>query len=156
MVTVTDRISTEHGQLNDDDTESIQNKRRNMEMISKLQTFYIEYLAENVEMYGSTFFNVKVLEPEMREYTVSLMMQIGVNLKFVYFCNEQNRVIHKFGIHRIRNLICSVPDNEMSFEIESDREDDPSTRYRLWAEKIEQISIVLSNYILECRREQKL
>ena len=148
-------ISNKNDQLNED-TETIQSKKVNTQIIAKLQTFYIQYLAENVEMFGSTFFNILIIEPELREYTLSLMMQFGINWEFVYFCNEKNRVINKFRIHHIHNVVCSVPDNEITFEIESDREDEPPTKYILRSENIEQISIVLSNRILESRRERKL
>ena len=128
-------------------------KKRITEIITNLQIEYIEYLALNVEMYGTSFFNVYVIEPEWREYTLSSMVQFAVNRENLYLCNERNRILHKYGLHHVENVMCFEEQNEIRFEIKADSEGEEATKYRLQTEKVDQMVSALSECILRHRQE---
>lgn len=137
---------------NDQKNKEIKSKKEFTELIFYWQKAFLNYLSNNVPMYGASYFEVIFSQPKQYRNEDKKEDQYLVGINWNIFCiaqHMQTNIIQEISIQRIKKLRIDLQTNEITFDVELQSESDTHVcvPFAFQSEHSTDISSILSHHI---------
>ena len=134
-------------------TKGPENEDAVFRKVMGLELKYIKYLAENAEMYGISYFRVRVVAPKGK-YEENGRMLMGVGWDRVCLCHYESSegldVLDSFDLRKVEKLT-NVPEmKQLTFLIARVAEQDEPVEFRIESPMIDVLSRMLTERVAHC------